>query len=73
MSEELARRRLSLGGTLFIVVWITGRGVSESPWIAGGSERVRGTDVPQVGDRLDIVTDPARWCCKEKRATRKRT
>ena len=62
LSEGLARRRriLSLGGRLFIVVWITGRGVSESPWIAGGSERVRGTDVPQVGDRLDIATKPAR-------------
>ena len=40
-----------------------GRGVSESPWVAGGSERVRGTDVPQVGDRLDIATELA---CKNR-------
>ena len=43
LSEGLARRRrrLSLRERLFIAVWITGRGVSESPWIAGRSERAR--------------------------------
>ena len=80
-SEELARRRrrLPLGGTLFVAVWITGRGVSELPWIAGRSDRVRGTGVPQVGDRLDIATEPARIVQdgaarrREPQFTRKRT
>ena len=48
--------------------------MSEPPWIAAGLEGVRSTDVPQSGDRLDIVTESLQgWCCKEKRATRKRT
>ena len=42
--------RLKEGCFFFFAVWITGRGVSESPWIAiaGGSEHVRSTDVPQA-------------------------
>ena len=61
---------MSLGGRLFVVVWITGRGVSELPWIAGRSDRVRSTDVAQNGEPARIVQN-AGWCCKEKRATRK--
>ena len=71
LSEGLARKHriLSLEGRLCIVVWITGRGVSEPPWITGGLEHVCSIDVPQSGDRLDIVTESLQgWCCKEKRA-----
>ena len=66
MSEGLARRRigLSLGGRLFIAVWITGRGVSELPWIAGRSDHVRSTDVPQSGDGLDIVMESLQELCR---------
>ena len=66
MSEGLARRRigLSLGGRLFVAVWITGRGVSESPWIGGRSDRVRSTDVPQSGDGLDIVMESLQELCR---------
>ena len=45
-------------------MWITGRGVVESPWIAGGLERVRGTDVPQSGDGLDIATETLKDLCR---------
>ena len=66
MSEGLARRRigLSLGGRLFVAVWITGRGVSELPWIAGRSDHVRSTDVPQSGDGLDIVMESLQELCR---------
>ena len=36
----------------------------ESPWIAGGLERVRGTDVPQSGDGLDIATETLKDLCR---------
>ena len=53
LPQELARRRRGLSLTekgLLIAVWITGRGMSESPWIAGRSERASITDVPQCGE-----------------------
>ena len=61
-----------------LLLWITGRGVSESPWIAGGSERVHSTDMPQDGSRqigycYAACRNCAGWCCKKKRTSRKKT
>ena len=58
LPEGLARRRRGLSLSkkrLFIAVWITGRGMSESPWIAGRSERASITDVPQCGEAAKSV------------------
>ena len=51
LPEGLARtrRKLSLRGRLFISVWIAGRGMSESPWITGRSERARIAMWRQIG------------------------
>ena len=56
LPEGLARRRRGLSLSvkrLFIAVWITGRGVSESPWIAGRSERARVLLTCRSVERLD--------------------
>ena len=73
LPQELARRRRGLSLTekgLFIAVWIIGRGMSESPWIAGRSERASITDVPQCGETGYRYGEAARnvqsagGCCK---------
>ena len=73
LPEGLARRRRGLSLSvkrLFIAVWITGRGVSESPWIAGRSERARITDVPQCGEtrygEAAKGVQSAGWCCRRR-------
>ena len=80
LPEGLARRRRGLSLSvkrLFIAVWITGRGVSELPWIAGRSECVRITDVPQCGEigygEAAKGVQSAGWCCKKTRVHRTRT
>ena len=45
-------------------VWITSRGVGELPWIAGGLEHVRGIDVPQSRDGLDIAMENLKDLCR---------
>ena len=57
-------------------MWITGRGMSESPWITRRSEHACITDVPQCGDKLDLErharsVQNAGWCCKKKKVGHK--
>ena len=67
VSEGLAmrHRRLSLRGRcMCIAVWITSRGVGELPWIARGLEHLRGIDVPQSRDGLDIAMENLKDLCR---------
>ena len=67
LPEGLASRHRGLSLSvkrLFITVWITGRGVSESPWITGRSERACSTDVTQREQKMDIAMERLREVCK---------
>ena len=65
--EGLARRRRGLSLSvkrLFITLWTTGRGVSESPWIARRSEHACNTDVLQREDKVDTTRRGCEKCAK---------